>query len=157
MNRSKLIRTLAVASSAMVVTALGGAAVAMSPEDTATVVVNKLGHEVNEHAAKGQARAAEARARHADDVADQESDQESDDDAGGVTGGTGTHGQAGQDHGQAGDDHGQAGQEHGQAADDHGRPEGHGDEARGQDGDDHGRAGQEHGNPGGDAAPGAND
>src|SRR4051812_31750065 len=36
-----------------------------STTPTPTPVLNKNGHEVNEHAAKGQARAAEARAKHA--------------------------------------------------------------------------------------------
>src|SRR5919112_976648 len=58
--------TMAVAATAAVAAAItfGTAYADHASTESGTPVVNKNGHEVNEHAAHGQARAAEARAQH---------------------------------------------------------------------------------------------
>jgi hypothetical protein len=62
MRRSTALKT-AVAGCALATLAIGGAAAFADTDDPESSVVNKNGHEVDEHAADGQARAALARAQ----------------------------------------------------------------------------------------------
>ncbi len=64
MGRS-IAAKIIVIGTALAAASVGGTYAATADEDDAatTTVLNKNGHEVNEHAAKGQARAAEARAQ----------------------------------------------------------------------------------------------
>ena len=133
MRRNPLTRTVAAGAVATLAAfALAGPSQARPADDdpSTPVVVNKVGHEVDEHAAKGQATAAAARAKHADETDDEtqvpetETEEPVEEPA-----------------------NGQAGEDHGQAAEDHGPADERGDEVRGQDAEDHGKAGEEHGKP----------
>src|SRR5512134_3555657 len=67
MRRTTLARTIAAAAAVAAVTSVGAAYATEAPapeEIDTTTVVNKSGHEVDEHAAQGQQRAADARAKH---------------------------------------------------------------------------------------------
>lgn len=61
MHRATLAKTI-VAGAALAVASIGVSSAADTEEPSAIPVVNKNGHEVNEHAADGQARAAAAHA-----------------------------------------------------------------------------------------------
>lgn len=70
MRRTTTLK-LAAAGTALAALSIGGAtAFAETEEAEATAVVNKNGHEVNEHAAHGQARAVEARAQRLEKAAE---------------------------------------------------------------------------------------
>jgi hypothetical protein len=70
MRRTTALK-FAAAGTALAALSIGGAtAFADTEEPEPTAVVNKNGHEVNEHAADGQARAAEARAQRLEKAAE---------------------------------------------------------------------------------------
>lgn len=70
----------AVAGTALAALSIGGAAAFADHQDPdPAVVVNKNGHEVNENAADGQARAAEARAQRLEKAAERAAEDETDD------------------------------------------------------------------------------
>lgn len=72
MRRSTALKTAA-AGCALATLAIGGAAAFADTEDPEpSTVVNKNGHQVDEHAADGQARAAEARAHRLEKADDAE-------------------------------------------------------------------------------------
>ena len=81
MRRITIAKTIAASAAIAAATTAGAAATGHSPVaddsgDSTSTVVNKNGHEVDEHAAKGQARAAEARAQHSDDDSDEPEDED---------------------------------------------------------------------------------
>lgn len=79
MRRTTAIK-MAAAGSALALLSVGGAAAFADTEDPApTAVVNKNGHEVDEHAAFGQARAAEARAQRLEKAAERDAEDETED------------------------------------------------------------------------------
>ena len=76
-----------------------------------STVVNVNGHPVDEHAALGQATAAQARAEGEDADDDADTDTDTDTDESGRE--DGEHGKAGQEHGKSAEEHGKSGEEHG--------------------------------------------
>jgi hypothetical protein len=75
MRRTTALK-FAAAGSALAVLSIGGATAFAEEEPEPAAVVNKNGHEVDEHAADGQARAAEARAQRLTKAAEREADDE---------------------------------------------------------------------------------
>ena len=102
----RLPRWTPVAAAAVLAVTAGGVAAAAGHDHVTTVaggtseaVLNPAGHEVDEHAAFGQATAAQAHEQGEDEDEQGRQDDE--------------HGRSGEEHGKAGEEHGHAG-EHGQ-------------------------------------------
>lgn len=74
MRRNTTLK-LAAAGTALAALSIGGTTAFADTDDSEpTAVVNKNGHEVNEHAAHGQARAAEARAQRLEKAAERDAE-----------------------------------------------------------------------------------